>query len=231
VKRGALSTSYRRDRLDRDLAEVCASLRGLILDLGGEWQNRRGNFHPPERADLRWLCLNLEPAVAPDVVGDAACAPLADGCADAVVCSEVLEHVLQPEQVIAECSRLLKPGGHLILSMPFLVGIHADPDDYQRFTASKLTYMLKEAGLVVMAAHKQGLYLTVLAEMLKTLIRALRPTLLRWTVGVLMLPLLSALIRLENYPCLATSRLISSYTTGFFIVAVRPPYPNVGDKS
>jgi len=41
--------------------------------------------------------------------------PLLDGCADVVVAGEVLEHVADDEQVIAECARLLKPGGTLVL--------------------------------------------------------------------------------------------------------------------
>lgn len=209
--------------LDADLSQASASLTGLVLDLGGEHRSRRGRFRPPNRPDLRWLCLNLDPSVAPDIVGDVSYVPLANGCAGAIVCTEVLEHVLWPERVIAECARLLRPGGRLILSTPFLVRIHADPGDYQRFTASKLTHLLREAGLNVETVRKQGLYFTVLAEMLKTLIRELRPTLLRWMIGALMLPVLGTLIWLEGLPRLATSPLISSYTTGFFVVAVRPP--------
>jgi 2-polyprenyl-6-hydroxyphenyl methylase/3-demethylubiquinone-9 3-methyltransferase len=41
--------------------------------------------------------------------------PLADGCADVVVAGEVLEHVTDDEQVIAECARLLRPGGMLVI--------------------------------------------------------------------------------------------------------------------
>ena len=92
VKRRLLNASYRRRLLDRDLAEVCSSLQGLVLDLGGEWQQRPGTFRPLQRTDLRWIGINLSPAAAPDVLGDVTHAPIADTCADAVVCTEVLEH-------------------------------------------------------------------------------------------------------------------------------------------
>lgn len=231
MRQELLSTSYRRRLLDRDLNDATATFSGLVVDLGGEWQGRRGSSHPPQRPDLRWLCLNLDPTVVPDVVADVTYVPLADGCADAVVCTEVLEHVLRPERVIAECSRLLKPGGRLVLSMPFLARIHADPGDYQRFTGSKLTHLLRETGLTVETVRKQGLYFTVLAEMLKTLIRELRPTPLRWMIGALALPVLGTLIWLEGCPRLTTSPLISSYTTGFFVVAVRPLNQTLGDEA
>jgi SAM-dependent methyltransferase len=230
VKRNNLTTSYRRQILDADLGHVCASLTGLVLDLGGERRSRRGCFRPPSRPDLHWLCLNLDATVQPEIQADVQAVPCFDGCADAIVCSEVLEHVLQPNRVITECARLLKPSGRLILSMPFLVHIHADPNDYQRFTASKLTHLLTEAGLNVESVHKQGLYFTVLAEMFKMLVRELRPTLLRWAVGAAILPVLRALIWLENRPCLASSPLISSSTTGFFLIAVRSSCQTTGGE-
>lgn len=60
--------------------------------------------------------------------------PLPDGEADLVLLSEVLEHVPDPELVLAEAARLLKPGGQLFLSAPFAFPIHGRPWDYRRFT-------------------------------------------------------------------------------------------------
>jgi 2-polyprenyl-6-hydroxyphenyl methylase/3-demethylubiquinone-9 3-methyltransferase len=49
------------------------------------------------------------------VRGSVLAVPLADGCADVVVAGEVLEHVADDAQVIAECARLLRPGGTLVI--------------------------------------------------------------------------------------------------------------------
>lgn len=45
-------------------------------------------------------------------------APIADGVADAVVCSHVLEHVEAPIRLVRECARILKPGGTVALCVP-----------------------------------------------------------------------------------------------------------------
>jgi SAM-dependent methyltransferase len=221
VKRGLLGISYRRRLLDRDLEEATSSLRGLVLDLGGEWQSRRGTFRPPERADLRWLCINLDRAVAPDIVADVAAIPTATARADAVVCTEVLEHLPDPQQVLAEAHRLLRPSGQLILSMPFLVPVHADPFDYQRYTAFKLERLLRETGFTAIDIQPQGLYFTVLADAIRSGLAPLRPTFIRWALALLILPVMWLMVYLDHHPWVSRSPHLSSYTTGFFARATK----------
>lgn len=73
-----------------------------------------------------------------DVVCDAHHLPFEDGAYDTVLCIGVLEHVRQPWVVAAELQRVLAPGGSLIIAAPFMVGYHADPHDYFRFSMEGL---------------------------------------------------------------------------------------------
>ncbi|MFN8713993.1 MAG: methyltransferase domain-containing protein [Bacteroidota bacterium] len=57
---------------------------------------------------------------------------------DTVICSDVLEHIRKPEFLFAEMIRVLKPGGHLILTVPFLYWLHEIPHDHHRYTEFKL---------------------------------------------------------------------------------------------
>ncbi|MCU0433979.1 MAG: methyltransferase domain-containing protein [Bacteroidia bacterium] len=57
---------------------------------------------------------------------------------DTVLCSDVLEHIRKPELLFSEMIRILKPGGHLILTVPFLYWLHETPHDHHRYTEYKL---------------------------------------------------------------------------------------------
>jgi SAM-dependent methyltransferase len=65
-----------------------------------------------------------------DHVCDIVRIPLQSESLDAVVCTEVLEHVLDPMAVLDEFARLLRPGGKLFLTAPFLSHLHMDPFHY-----------------------------------------------------------------------------------------------------
>jgi SAM-dependent methyltransferase len=82
------------------------------------------------------------------------CAPLADqGTFDVVICEQVIEHVIDPWKAAANLRGLCSPGGHVIVSTPFLVRVHELPmygmRDYWRFTPRGLRTLLESAGLAV----------------------------------------------------------------------------------
>jgi ubiquinone/menaquinone biosynthesis C-methylase UbiE len=65
-----------------------------------------------------------------DLISDITAIPAPDSSFDAVLCSEVLEHVPEPTHALEEFSRLLKPGGVLILTAPFSSNVHMAPYHY-----------------------------------------------------------------------------------------------------
>lgn len=62
-----------------------------------------------------------------DVVSDITAIPEPDGAFDAVLCTEVLEHVPDPAAALRELGRLLRPGGDLLLTAPFVSFTHFAP--------------------------------------------------------------------------------------------------------
>jgi len=75
--------------------------------------------------------------------------PIEDASIDAVVSTQVLEHVADPAVYLRECARVLRPGGRLLLSTHGLMVYHPDPDDYWRWTSAGLRRAVADAGLEV----------------------------------------------------------------------------------
>lgn len=91
-----------------------------------------------------------------DVVGDIGRLPFATGSIDTIVCTEGLEHVPRPDEVVGEMSRILAPGGSIILTTPMTWGLHATPHDYWRFTAYGLRELTARNGLAIVAVWQRG---------------------------------------------------------------------------
>jgi SAM-dependent methyltransferase len=140
--------SYRRYLLDRCLEAYTDRMRGVVLDVGGKRERKRGWFCPPATLARQWLYVNIAPETRPDIIADATAVPMPDGCADCVICTEVLEHLPNATACVEEAYRLLKPTGVLLASVPFLYPVHADPFDFQRFTEDGLLYLCRQFSTV-----------------------------------------------------------------------------------
>jgi SAM-dependent methyltransferase len=83
-----------------------------------------------------------------DVVADLEALPFRMGAFGAVLCTQVLEHMANPLAVVRAMQRVLRPGGRLYMSVPFLGDpIHQEPHDCFRSTHFGVGHLLKEAGL------------------------------------------------------------------------------------
>jgi len=86
------------------------------------------------RLDDDLVNIDAEPYDQVDVVSDVAVLPFPDATADVVVSVSLLEHVPEPERVLEEIRRVLKPGGLVLTDIPFVCGYHAAPGDFRRWT-------------------------------------------------------------------------------------------------
>lgn len=90
------------------------------------------------------------------VFGDARRLPFGDATFDTVASFEVLEHIDTPEQVVAEMARVTRPGGRVLLTVPFAAPHHQLPFDHWRFTRPGLEGLLRRHGLDVEVLEGRG---------------------------------------------------------------------------
>ncbi len=79
----------------------------------------------------------------PAILADAHCLPFRNASFDVILCTEVLEHLKEPQWAIDEMERVLLDGGKLVLTTRFIFPLHDTPDDYYRFTKYGLRYLLR----------------------------------------------------------------------------------------
>ena len=137
--------AYDSEALLRLKLATMASECDMVLDVG---QSTRSHFDLFARERIETMEINLGEPLA-DIIDDI-CAPsrLRAGRYDGIVCLSVLEHVYDPFAAIAEIHRLLRPGGYLLLHLPFLFRYHAPADlgftDGYRFSRDGIAWMLRD---------------------------------------------------------------------------------------
>ena len=92
--------------------------------------------------------------------------PFAENSFDAIICSELLEHVPSPASVLHEAYRTLRPRGTLFICVPFMYQIHGDPYDFGRYTDYYWSVTLGTIGYQNILIEKQGLFWSVLVGFL-----------------------------------------------------------------
>lgn len=95
--------------------------------------------------------------------------PLPDASFDTIILSDVLEHLYRPQLLFSEIARMLRPGGKLIMNVPFMYWLHEQPYDYYRYTRFALERMAEENSLEVLELSELGGAPEVLADLMAKL--------------------------------------------------------------
>lgn len=129
-----------RRNIEHLLSELPAE--GMVLVVGGGTVGN-GTERLYEDQQVKVIAFDIFRSRFVQFLADAHQIPLDDGSVDAVVVQAVLEHVLDPSQVVTEIHRVLRDGGKVYAETPFLQQVHAGPYDFVRFTGSGHRYLFR----------------------------------------------------------------------------------------
>src|SRR3989344_2135155 len=102
----------------------------------------------PERLAKEFINLDIFPFPEVDIVANATQLPFRDNSVDGAVSESLFEHVPDASLVAKEMIRVLKPGGFIYVSAPFIHPYHASPDDFNRWTISGLKHMFHDLEII-----------------------------------------------------------------------------------
>ncbi|WP_205697132.1 methyltransferase domain-containing protein [Conexibacter sp. SYSU D00693] len=93
-----------------------------------------------------FIRLDFDREYRPDVVGDVTALPFRESSVDRVASNSLFEHVAHPHRIIRESFRILRPGGVMVVVMPFVIHRHGYPHDYVRLTPQFFERACRQAG-------------------------------------------------------------------------------------
>lgn len=137
--------------VEKFLRENADSIKGRCLEFG---EDRYKLFFPKitehevidviERPGVKYVCDIHEPRGMPV------------NFFNAIICTQVFEHLAYPEKAAKSLYDLMAPGGILLLTAPFINPVHYVPTDFRRFTPECLHMIIEEAGFIVETASFGG---------------------------------------------------------------------------
>lgn len=193
-----------RNSIFKSLTQNLPKLKGSLLDVGcGKMPYK--NYILAQSDVTDYVGLDIEQAlvydaeISPDYTWDGVTMPFEDDRFDCVIATEVLEHCPEPEVVLNEVFRVLKPQGVLFFTVPFLWNLHEVPHDEYRYTPFSLQRHLCNSGFETIEIKATGGWHAAMAQMLGLWVRrSPMAKKKRRILSALTLPIIKWLIRKEN---------------------------------
>ena len=150
-----------RTLLGKQIARCAHFMHGDVLDVGGGEKNRYKSLFTFKT----FTCLDINEGPEVDIVASADAIPLPDNSRDSIISTQMLEHVKYPEKCVQEMYRVLKTGGHVLITAPQWNELHSEPVDFWRYTKYGFTELFERNGFRVVEYHQRGGFFSNAAQM------------------------------------------------------------------
>lgn len=160
-----------RSSILKEIKNILPELKGTLLDIGcGEMPYKELLLSEPSLVK-RYIGIDIENPIyqqkrRPDLFWDGINMPLDDNSIDCAVATELFEHLPDLAGVLKEIKRVLKPGGILFFTIPFLWPLHDIPNDEYRYTPFSLERIFRKTGFTALNIKAMGGWNASLAQMI-----------------------------------------------------------------
>ena len=143
-----------RRGLFEEIRSLAHLVTGRVLDVGCGQKPYSYLFNCDEYIGLEIDTPENRKNKKADMFYDGRHIPVANSSFDWIVTNEVFEHVFNPDEFLAEIYRVLKPGGGLLMTVPFVWDEHEQPYDYARYSSFGLKFIVEKHGFGVVEQRK-----------------------------------------------------------------------------
>ncbi len=155
-----------RRALFHEISALAPLCRGKLLDIGCGTKPYRALFSVESYEGLELGSEHARAAGFADHYYDGNTMPFADRSFDTLLCNQVLEHVFNPEYFVRELARLLRPGGRIIITVPFVWDEHEQPNDYARYSSFGLRHMIENSGFHIIQQRKTLANMAIIGQLI-----------------------------------------------------------------
>jgi len=203
-ERSNLDRWYIRSAILKSLHENLTNFEGDLLDIGcGKMPYKNYILQNSKVSNYVGLdiesALNYDSVIKPDFTWNGKVMPFESNSFNCAFGTEVLEHCSEPEVVLKEVMRVLKPGGRFFFTVPFLWNLHEVPNDEYRYTPFSLERHLKNSGFNNIEINATGGWHASMAQMLGLWVRrSSMPENKRNILSVFIKPLIKYLVKIDK---------------------------------
>jgi SAM-dependent methyltransferase len=146
-----------RSKLLKRITAFAPQLKGRLLDFGCGSKPYRSLFETAEYIGLDFQGEgHSHENEQIDVFYDGHNLPFPSEHFDSVFTSEVFEHVFNLDEIIPEIKRVMKPGGLILVTCPFTIAEHEQPNDYARYSSFALKHLFTKHDFEIIHYEKIG---------------------------------------------------------------------------
>lgn len=218
LQAGNLDVFLRRRSILRALQGRIGEFRGRLLVVG--WYGMQYREYVPQLSSAgQYVIIDVgnttrgAPRVKPDVIWDGGHLPFVDNSFGTVMAAEALEYCVDLYATLRELNRILKPGGVLFFTVPFLWALHEVPRDKYRYTPFALKHYLMQAGFKRIDISALGGWHASMAQMLGLWVRRAPMSVgHRRCLSLILRPLIRYLISRDSSP--------TTFTEGAMVIGL-----------
>lgn len=145
---------HARKMLVQEISSLSGIINGTVLDVGCGRKPYESLFACDQYTGLELDTPENRQNRKVDLFYDGNHIPVRDEYFDNIVMFEVFEHVFNPDEFLAELYRVLKPGGAMLMTAPFVWDEHSQPYDYARYSSFGLKFILEKHGFEILEQRK-----------------------------------------------------------------------------